>query len=111
MQNSIAQLIEQSAHIPPVFGIVGLFQIDETFNCRIVENTGFDLQGFAVSIDNYSINHSLKHHGNEHEENLRGQTAVHAQDFLRIENIVKEADKILNAGVSNIGKNLILFEK
>jgi phage-Barnase-EndoU-ColicinE5/D-RelE like nuclease3/Transposase zinc-ribbon domain len=60
----------------------------------------------VITIDGYGILHAIKRHGNEPNEN---QVSLSEEDFLLIEQIVFEADKIENA--SRYEKNALQFSK
>ena len=55
---------------------------------RILQSTGYMVEGFVISIDNYSIQHTLKRHGDELLKAAHGQKAVMVDDFKLIVNIV-----------------------
>jgi len=111
MNNLFDILFEKAVHQPPLFDNINLFCIDNNLNIRIKQNTNYDLSGFWVSLDTNAINHTLKQHGNENVEKLRGQIVVVKNDFSLIEKVVIEADNICLAGKSSIGNDLIIFEK
>jgi hypothetical protein len=73
--------------------------------------TGFDLTDFERTIDNYSIKHTLKKHGNAKTESNRGQIAVEEQDFEHIPEIVANADIILSNEKNDLGNTLIKYVK
>ncbi|MCC6346822.1 MAG: hypothetical protein IT388_06500 [Nitrospirales bacterium] len=77
----------------------------------IKQSTGYDVAGYRHVIDNYSINHILKKHGDETKEATRGQLAVTRDDIFRIPEIIAVPDKVENGGKSNQGNDLILYIK
>lgn len=78
---------------------------------KIKVETGLDLTGFTHEIDNYSINHVLKQHGNPKKEESRGQVAITQADFTLIPDIVKNYDSIEHAGKTNVGRDAIKYVK
>jgi hypothetical protein len=66
---------------------------------------------FKRTIDNYAIVHTNNKHGLESKEISRGQIAVTIDDYLLIPIIVKYPDVIILGDKSNIGTNLIKYEK
>ena len=69
------------------------------------------LEGFKRTIDNYAIIHTHNKHGQEKKEISRGQVPVVMTDYLLIPEIVKVPDKISVGEKSNIGTELIIYEK
>ena len=69
------------------------------------------LEEFKWTIDNYAIIHTHNKHGQEKKEISRGQIPVVITDYLLIPEIVKEPDKISVGEKSNIGTELIIYEK
>jgi len=53
-----------------------MFHIGAELAQKILEETGIDVKGFVVSIDNYSILHTLLRHGNPAKEAVHAQIAV-----------------------------------
>jgi valyl-tRNA synthetase len=66
---------------------------------------------FRRTIDNYAIIHTHNQHGQESREQSRGQIAITKEDYLLIPNIVKSPDAIHLGEKSNIGTDLIQYEK
>ncbi|UZA02094.1 PLxRFG domain-containing protein [Moraxella bovis] len=79
---------------------------DETAQ-KIQALTGIDVVGFDIGIDESSIRHTLKEHGDEVSERKRGQTAIVEQDFGLVADIVNNADEIKKGDVDNT----LIFEK
>jgi putative DNA methylase len=71
--------------------------------------TGFKLLGYTRIIDKFSINHTLKNHGNSKTEALRGQIAITDEDFELIPKIVLSKN-IIHTSKNNMGNDLILYE-
>jgi phage-Barnase-EndoU-ColicinE5/D-RelE like nuclease3 len=66
---------------------------------------------FKRTVDNYAIVHTHNKHGQETKEISRGQIAVTMEDYLLIPVIVKKPDVINLGEKSNIGTDLIKYEK
>lgn len=71
--------------------------------------TGFKLLGYKRIIDKFSINHTLKNHGNIKTEALRGQIAITDEDFELIPQIVLSKN-VIHTSKNNMGNDLILYE-
>ena len=71
--------------------------------------TGFKLLGYKRIIDKFSINHTLKNHGNIKTEALRGQIAITDEDFELIPEIMLSKN-IIHTSKNNMGNDLILYE-
>lgn len=71
--------------------------------------TGFKLLGYKRIIDKFSINHTLKNHGNIKIEALRGQIAITDEDFELIPKIMLSKN-IIHTSKNNMGNDLILYE-
>ncbi len=91
--------------------IVDIGIVDSHLALRIKENTGFETENYIISVDNYGIRHAVEHHGNVELEKLRGLIAVCKKDFDFLHEIIFEAENIKYGGKSNLGKDVILFEK
>lgn len=75
------------------------------------ESIGLDISGWQHSIDESSIRHILKQHGNEKAENKRGQRAVTKADILMLPQIVSSFDSIDYTGTSDAGSETFLLRK
>jgi len=56
--------------------------IDSIKAKKLYINTGINLEGYTFEIDNYSIKHIFKKHGNKKRERNRDQLAVTKRNFL-----------------------------
>jgi len=72
---------------------------------------GIELEGYKHILDDGSIRHVIKQHGNRDKEELRGQVAVTEMDFTLIPSILTEYDKVRSGGKSSLGLDVIIFEK
>jgi hypothetical protein len=68
-------------------------------------------KGFKRTIDNYAIVHTHNKHGQESKEISRGQIAITMDDYLLIPTILQNPDAIYHGEKSNIGTDLIKYEK
>ncbi|WP_256856093.1 phage minor head protein [Rodentibacter ratti] len=75
------------------------------------ENIGLDISDWQHSIDESSIRHILKRHGNEKVENERGQRAVTKADILLLPLIIKAFDSIEYTGTTESGNESFLIRK
>jgi hypothetical protein len=76
------------------YQIVDLMDVSADLAEKILTETGVDVAGFILSIDNYGILHTLERHGNPVREKSRGQVAVTKADFPRLLEIINEYDSI-----------------
>lgn len=88
------------------YQIVDLFQIETELAQHIRELTGVETEGFMVSIDNYSILHTLLRHGNPAKEAKHGQIAVAKEDFVRLPEILSSPD-IIRLEFKEKGKSVV----
>ncbi len=88
--------------------IIDLGKIEKEFHQKIIEDTEEDLNNFLISIDSYSIRHSLNRHGKGNELN-NSQLPIEKSDFTKIVEVVFEADLISTD--EKKGKKSILFHK
>lgn len=96
------------------YQIIDLWKIDAVLSQKIISETGINVEGFSIAIDNYSITHTLLKHGNPIKEALRGQIAVTKLDFIKIVEVIREADSIrldVKTFKNNIKKETLVFTK
>lgn len=55
---------------------------------------GFNFNGYKHTVDNYTIKHIIKEHGNEGRGKTRGQFAVKEEDFELIPDIIRNYDSV-----------------
>ena len=55
--------------------------VNEELAAQIKNVTGCEVGGFAISVDNYGIKHTIRRHGSFDAEAKRGQVAVTKADF------------------------------
>jgi len=95
--------------------ILDLGIVDTELATKIFAETGVDLSGFVISIDNYGIRHAVERHGNSITEIPRGQVALQKSDFYTAIEIVVEANDFRydfrgNINHSNLKESLV-FDK
>jgi hypothetical protein len=110
MKQEIKQLVEFAINSKnPINSKIEICIIDE-FEAEILElKTGFKLVGFKRIMDKFSINHTLKNHGNVDIEKRRGQIAIIEEDFELVPQIVK-SENIIHVSKNKIGNDIILYE-
>ncbi|MEN6440534.1 MAG: transglycosylase SLT domain-containing protein, partial [Syntrophobacter sp.] len=91
---------------------VTIGKIEDAEASNLKDNTGIDgLEGYAHTIDNFSMRHILKTHGQSSTEASRGQAPITRDDLSRIPEIIQSPDKIENAGKSPLGLDTIKYTK
>jgi len=91
---------------------VEIRKADEEEADRIEKDAKIDVSGYAHIVDNYSIRHILKQHGNEAREALRGQAAITREDILHIPEIIQPPNKIrLGKSITKHGNRVIQYIK
>jgi phage-Barnase-EndoU-ColicinE5/D-RelE like nuclease3 len=96
------------------YKIVDLWNIETGLAQKIFKETGVDVEGFSVAIDNYGISHTMLNHGNPLKEALRGQIAVSKSDFNKIIDVLQQADSIrldIKTFKNNVTKETLVFVK
>lgn len=78
---------------------------------RLSEQTGHDLEGFHLVVDNYGVRHTLKKHGTPRTEAARGQIAVTVEDFALIPTIAENFDTAFADGKNKVGRDVIVLTK
>jgi hypothetical protein len=76
-----------------------------------IRAAGIDIsEDYIHTIDNYAIVHSLKKHGNNKTEELRGQLAITKQDFEKIPDILANYNKLIFEKNSR-GQDVIIYQQ
>jgi len=95
--------------------IIDIGIVDHALAGRIKKCTGEDLTGYLITIDNYSIKHTLEKHGNPITEAKRGQLNITKDDFLLLPKLIFEFDKVyIDVKVNKIKhtkRESLIFEK
>jgi phage-Barnase-EndoU-ColicinE5/D-RelE like nuclease3 len=86
-----------------------LFVINETLGAHIKGLTNIDVTEFVVTIDTYSILHTLERHGNPVKEAKRGQIGVEKQHFKEILEVILNPDVVRYETRNN--RESLIFEK
>jgi thioredoxin-like negative regulator of GroEL len=74
--------------------VLVLGEISPALAARVLSETGVDVAGFQLIVDNYSIRHTVERHGDPAQEARQGQVAVEKKDFSLLLTILEEADTI-----------------
>ena len=85
---------------------IELGTVDEKLAKKIQTQTEIKLEGYTITIDSYGILHAMNRHSNEPNQN---QISLSEQDFLKLEQIIFEADAIEE--VSRYNKKALQFSK
>lgn len=112
MNSDLLELVEYSfADISNKLRTIKLHDLYEHEIIFLETLLSVKLAGFKRTIDNYAIVHTHNKHGQESKEISRGQIAVLLSDYLLIPEIVREPKVISVGEKSNIGTELIIYEK
>lgn len=110
MKNKIKELVQFArTRKNAINRYVEIDKVTDKEAALIKLKTELDVKGYTHIIDKSAINHTLKHHGNDKQEKLRGQIAVTENDFLLIPEILK-SENIIYTGKSKLGKDCILYQ-
>ena len=96
------------------YQIVDIFQIEAELSLQIQSATGVNVEGYWVSIDNYSIVHIILRHGNPVKEARHGQIAITKSDFIKLVDLLRTPDMIrLDTKIYRNGviKETLIFSK
>jgi phage-Barnase-EndoU-ColicinE5/D-RelE like nuclease3 len=102
LKNKIYELYDECiSSTEPFHRKLDLFIVPETLAQRILDETGIDVAGHWVCLDNYGIVHTLEHHGNPIFESRRGQVAIDREDFITMLEVFLYPDEIHASGKTN----------
>jgi hypothetical protein len=88
LKNKIYELYDECVNsIEPFHRKLDLFIVPDDLAQRILDETGTNMAGHWVCLDNYGIVHTLEHHGNPISESKRGQIAVERGFYYDVEGI------------------------
>jgi len=110
LKKQIEKLYEYALSFKNKHLIIDIGIIDENLANRIKEITNIDFTGYLISIDNYSIRHTLEKHGNPIKEAKRGQINITKDDFLFLPEIIYNFDNV-KYDINNNNKASLIFEK
>lgn len=85
--------------------------IDSLSAKELCEKTGANLEGYSFEIDNYSIKHIFKKHGNKKRERNRDQIAVTKRDFIHVSQTIENPHIIKYEGKNRKKLQVIRFIK
>ena len=74
---------------------------------RIKDEIGLDVDGYAHTIDSFSIRHIHSGHGDETRELKRGQLPITRSDIANIPEITAKPDHIVDGGKTKLGLDTI----
>ena len=113
MIESISELIEYAFNdISNQLKTFEFHYLDDEIERMMLEKLlNLNLKNFKRTIDNYAIIHTHNKHGQANKEISRGQIEVKIEDYLLIPDIVNNPDNITIGEKSNIGTELIIYEK
>lgn len=77
---------------------IDLFIAPDEMVAKVLIETGLDITGHMISLDNYGIVHTLEQHGNPISEARRGQIAIVKDDFFQLIEVLLDPDLILSVG-------------
>lgn len=109
-EEQVSKALEQAKSNDNTNVKVTIGEVDNKLIERAKEN-GFDLEGYRHNIDVYGLKHTLKKHGEETREALRGQGAITEEDIKNIPKIIYEPDEVNFTGKNRIGKETISYTK
>ncbi|HRG77592.1 MAG TPA: hypothetical protein PLX69_23735, partial [Leptospiraceae bacterium] len=87
------------------------WEVDATESERLKQKLGIDLLGYTHCLENYTVRHVLKQHGNKESEEKRGQEIVVPADFMIIPKILKDYDAVELTGENKKGLETIRYTK
>jgi phage-Barnase-EndoU-ColicinE5/D-RelE like nuclease3 len=88
------------------FGIIPNFQ-SQSINAE----TGVDTKGSLRILSTFGIRHAFSTHGDNSQEQPRGQTGITDKDFELVPEILKSPDGIEKGNLSKKGDLAVLFKK
>lgn len=90
----IEQIYQSALSLNNEHVIIDLLKIDTETALKIYTETGKDYTNYCISIDNYSVKHTLEKHGNPIKEAKRGQVHITKEDFMLIPEIIINFDTV-----------------
>jgi len=91
--------------------VVDLWKVDSHEAVQLKNKTGLELLEYTHSIENYTIKHILKKHGNANSEESRGQEAITQEEIFQIPEILYRPDTIEYAGKNKKNLETIRYTK
>ena len=78
---------------------------------EIARAAGLVVEGYKLVVENGTLRHTLRHHGDVAAESQRGQVAVTKRDLCRLPQLLAEFDAIYPAEATKQGTRQIRLEK
>jgi hypothetical protein len=85
--------------------------VNNRISSKIFKDCGIDLKNYKHIIDNYSILHIIKNHGDAIKEKKKKQLPVTIDYFKKIKSIISNPDNVYYDGKNKIGRDVIVYEK
>lgn len=109
-KEELKQVIQKAKENPNERQNVVIGKVSEKLQQKAKEN-GFDLSNYNHDIDVSGTRHSVKQHGDEKREELRGQIAIKDEDFEKIPEIIYDYDDVEFTGKNKTGLETITYKK
>lgn len=77
----------------------------------ILAQTGLKVHGLNMEIDSQAVVHIIKEHGNNTEQQLRGQAGITPKDYTLIPDILKSPDSVIKGKVIRGGGDSLVYSK
>ncbi|MBA4139047.1 MAG: hypothetical protein H0X70_00830 [Segetibacter sp.] len=109
LENRIISLAKNSIARPSnvkIEVIINTITVEEA--ALLKDRFGIQIEGYVRKIDNFSIIHTYKNHGNAAKEEKRGQVAITVADFALIIEIAKVENSVY-IGKNKLGRDCILY--
>lgn len=109
LENRIISLAKNSINKPSNTKIDVIINTITAKEAALLKNRfGIEIEGYIRKIDNFSIIHTYKNHGNAAKEEKRGQVAITIADFALIIEIAK-VENAVYIGKNKLGRDCILY--
>ena len=82
--------------------------INRVVASQIFQEHDKQTEGYKIIIESYAVLHSWKKHSDEEKEKKRGNISILYEDFLSIETIVNDPDRI-DSGLTRQRKEALIF--
>lgn len=93
----------------PQYRTLGLLTASDVRQVKQLKS--LDVGGYDYALDNSSVGHIRKKHGDSKTEETRGQRAVTAEDFSRLADLLNAPDSVEDGGVSDVGQPVLRYIK
>ena len=78
---------------------------------KFAKKHGLNIDGYKHVIDNYSIKHILKQHGDPKKEAAKGQLPITEADIAKYRDIVENFDAVKTGGKTKQGRDTFVYAK